>query len=132
MPALSVSSEAKLSTCHADLQRLVREVARHFDISVLVGFRTEKEQEAAFAAGTSKQQWPSSPHNKLPALAVDIAPYPIDWEDLRRFYYLGGFVVATAQRLGIPLRWGGDWNGNFDIKDQNFNDLPHFELVGVK
>lgn len=129
MPALSRASIEKLKTCHPKLQDIVFDVANDIDLTVICGVRSEAEQNKAFLEGRSKTQYPNSKHNKLPSLAVDIAPYPIDWNDLRRFYLLGGYVLATAKRLGIKVRWGGDWNGNLDIKDQNFHDLPHIELV---
>jgi hypothetical protein len=31
--------------------------------------------------------------------------------------------------MEVKLRWGGDWDSDKDTKDQNFNDLPHFELI---
>jgi hypothetical protein len=62
-------------------------------------------------------------------MAVDVAPYPIDWEDTKRFYHFAGFVQATAKQLNIPIIWGGDWNNNNNFKDQTFNDLVHFELI---
>jgi len=31
--------------------------------------------------------------------------------------------------MDISIRWGGDWNMDTYVKDQRFNDLPHFELV---
>lgn len=48
--------------------------------------------------------------------------------DLARWYYFGGYVCGVASELGIPVRWGGDWNGNRKVDDQTFHDLPHFEL----
>jgi len=66
---------------------------------------------------------------RLAARAVDVAPYPIDWNDVRRFYYLIGYIRGIADKLGINIRVGADWNGNGEIKDQNFHDLPHIELV---
>ena len=30
--------------------------------------------------------------------------------------------------MGVDIRWGGDWNGDFNLKNQNFYDLPHFEV----
>jgi len=68
-------------------------------------------------------------HNRYPSRAIDLAPWPLDWSDIRRFYYFGGFVVGVANKLDIPIRWGGDWDGDFEVKDQNFNDLVHFELL---
>ena len=37
--------------------------------------------------------------------------------------------MSTANGMGIKIRYGGDWNGNFDLKDQNFYDGVHFELI---
>jgi hypothetical protein len=31
--------------------------------------------------------------------------------------------------MGINIRCGVDWNGNIDLKDQNFYDLPHYEIM---
>lgn len=129
MPKLSIASSQKLRECHPDLQRLIDEAAKSFDFTVICGHRGKAEQDKAFNEGRSKVQFPNSKHNALPSLAVDIVPYPIDWNDVRRFYYMGGYVLGVAERLGIKVRWGGDWNGNFEIKDQNFHDLPHFELI---
>lgn len=66
----------------------------------------------------------------MPSNAVDIAPYPIDWNDRERFTYLAGHVKMAAHMLGIKVTWGGDWNNNNEVKDNNFDDLPHFELTG--
>jgi peptidoglycan L-alanyl-D-glutamate endopeptidase CwlK len=60
---------------------------------------------------------------------VDVAPFPIVWTDTKRFYAFGGFVLGVAQGLGIRIRWGGDWNNNRYLNDQQFNDLVHFELI---
>lgn len=130
MPALSRASIDKLNTCHPDLQKLIAEVAKDFDLTVVYGHRTKMDQDKAFLEGRSKVQYPNSRHNSLPSMAVDVAPYPIDWNDVRRFYYLVGYIRGIANKLGIKVRVGADWNGNGEIKDQNFFDLPHIELVG--
>ena len=31
----------------------------------------------------------------------------------------------------ITLRWGGDWDMDFQVKDNGFDDFPHFELRDV-
>ena len=69
-----------------------------------------------------------SHHNSDPSRAVDVAPYPIDWNDTERFGRFAGFVLGMAAAMGIPLRWGGDWDRDNDTHDQKFNDLVHFEL----
>ncbi|MGB0749039.1 MAG: M15 family metallopeptidase [Magnetospiraceae bacterium] len=99
-----------------------------FDCSILCGYRSPEEQALAFAAGRSKARPGQSPHNHSPALAVDVAPYPIDWSDRDRFHYFAGFVIAAALTLGIDLRWGGDWDRDTQTRDNRFDDLVHFEL----
>lgn len=124
------SSRARLATCHPDLQRVLLEVVRHFDCTVVCGERGKAEQDAAFASGNSKARFGESSHNYSPSLAVDVVPYPVDWKDLDRIRYFAGFVKGVAAAMGVDLVWGGDWNDNTVLSDQKFNDLPHFEIKG--
>lgn len=133
---LNIISQERLKTCHPDLQKLITEVAEHFDIIVVCGHRGEADQHKAFVEGKSKVDWPNGKHNALPSLAVDIAPLiggVIEWENRQMFAYLGGFVMATAASLGIKCRWGNDWNMNHNItervKGDSWDDSPHFELT---
>ena len=132
MPSFSQRSKGRLATCVTPLQKVFEEVIKHWDCTILQGVRSKEEQNEYFRTGRSKVQWPNSKHNVLnpgdPSRAVDVAPYPIDWNDLKRFYYFAGFVKGIALSQGLKLRWGGDWDSDTDIKDQNFNDLPHFEI----
>ena len=121
-------SRNNLNTCDKRLQDLFNEVVKHFDCSVLVGYRGRNEQNTAYESGHSKVKWPNGKHNKKPSFAVDVAPYPIDWEDRERFIYFGGFVKGCAYRMNIPLRWGGDWNSDTQLSDNKFDDLVHFEI----
>lgn len=130
MPEFSTRSLAELATCHPDLQRVFAEVVKHWDCTVLDGARSLAEQEENVRRGVSKTL--ASKHliqSDGWAWAVDVAPTPIDWQDLERFRAFGGFVLGVAALLGVPLRWGGDWNGNRQFKDERFVDLPHFELL---
>jgi len=129
MPTLGKASMERLNTCDPRLQNIITSVVEHFDCTVTCGHRTEEEQEEAFRTGKSTVQFPNSKHNSLPSKAVDVVPCPVDWNDLKRFYYFAGFVMATAEAQGVKLRFGGDWNGDTQVKDNNFNDLPHFEIV---
>ena len=124
-------SREKLDTCHLALQRLFKEVVKEYDCTVLCGFRGEVEQNEAFRSGASQRRWPTGEHNKSPSMAVDVAPYPVDWNDLKKFYHFAGYVKGVAQSLGISVRWGGDWDSDEDLKDQTFFDLPHFELLNA-
>ena len=128
MPKFGYKSKKRLKTCDEDLVFLFEEVVKYFDCTVLEGHRGKRLQNKYFKEGKSKLQYPDGNHNKIPSFAVDVVPYPIDWEDRERMTYFAGFVKGIAIMLGIPIRWGGDWNGNNDLKDNNFDDLPHFEL----
>jgi peptidoglycan L-alanyl-D-glutamate endopeptidase CwlK len=129
MGKFSGLSKHRLDQCHEKLQDLFNKVVEEYDCTVICGFRTKEDQDEAFRSGKSKIQWPDGKHNQQPSLAVDVVPFPIDWNDKNRFYHFGGYVLGIASSLGIKVRWGGDWNGNLDFKDQNFHDLPHFELI---
>ncbi len=125
------SSKARLKSCHPELKRLMDEVLSisEEDVSILCGYRNEERQNAAVREKRSKVSFPNSMHNSHPSRAVDIAPYPIDWKDLDRFHALADLVLDTSEKLGIKVRWGGDWDMDGDTEDQTFNDLPHFELL---
>ncbi len=99
MPKFSQDSFSKLSTCEHDLQVLFFEVIRTFDCAILEGYRNEADQEKSFKDGNSKLHFPNGKHNNQPSHAVDVAPYPIDWKDTKRFYWFAGFVLGVAVRL---------------------------------
>jgi peptidoglycan L-alanyl-D-glutamate endopeptidase CwlK len=128
MPSFGPASMAQLSTCDARLQKLFIEVVKHFDCKVTCGFRNQADQEAAFAAGNTEKHWPDGNHNKLPSYAVDVAPYPVDYEDVARIRVFAGFVLGIASLMNLKVRWGGDWNQDTQVKDNKFNDLVHFEI----
>ena len=128
MPRFGSRSRRRLDTCHPDLQRLFNKVVVNFDCSVLCGHRNEEDQNKAYDQGRSKVKYPNGRHNATPSNAVEVAPYPIDWEDRDRFNLFAGYVLGIAQSMGLDIRWGGDWDQDFQVKDNNFDDLPHFEL----
>jgi len=128
MPAFSKTSLDRLATCHPKLQAVLNEVIKYEDFVVLEGHRGQEAQDKAFREGKSKLRWPEGKHNTLPSQAVDVAPYPVDWNDSLAFASLAGYVQAVADSMGIAVRWGGDWNGNGKSKDERFLDLVHFEL----
>ena len=129
MPDFGSRSRAALVTTDRRLVAVMYSVIPWFDFSVLEGHRDEDAQNAAHDAGNSKKRWPDGKHNTLPSNAVDVAPYPIDWEDRERFVYLAGAIMGAARAMGIPLRWGGDWDMDTEVRDERFRDLGHFELT---
>lgn len=128
MPKYSRKSKERLSTCHEDLQKIFNEVIKHWDCTILEGHRTKETQDEYFRTGRSKLEWPNSKHNSKPSLAVDVAPWPIDWNDRERFIHFAGFVKGVANGMGIEIRCGADWNGDGRFTE-SFFDAPHFELV---
>jgi hypothetical protein len=128
MPEFGLRSIRELSTCDERLQRIFNEVVKYFDCTVIEGHRGEEAQNKAFDEGRSKLKYPNGKHNKIPSLAVDVMPFPIDWKNNEQIAYFAGQVVATARTMGITLRWGHDFNMNNKLNDQKFIDAPHYEI----
>ena len=129
MSTFSKRSLEKLATCDERLQDVMNRVVKSFDCTILTGFRTKEEQTELYLTGKSQLQWPHGKHNVMPSKALDAAPYPIDWKDRERASFFAGFVLGVASEMGISLRWGGDWNQNWQVRDNSFDDLWHFEIV---
>lgn len=135
MPKYSKISLGRLEECHSDLQLIFNRVIKLFDNSILCGHRSEDEQNSALYSGNSKLSFPNSKHNKVPSMAVDSIPYPIDWKNTKRMIYYAGMVKAIGEifieegKVTHVIRWGGDWDMDTETSDNKFNDLVHFELV---
>lgn len=101
-------------------------VIQETDITVLCGFRGPEEQNRAHAEGKSRARFGQSKHNSVPSMAVDVAPYPIDWNDWKRWKDLSVVVkrhwhaIDEEKRAQFSLHWGGDWT--------SLVDGPHWEL----
>lgn len=106
----------KLSTCHPDVVKLVLALADETDVLVVCGHRTQAEQDDAYKRKATKLKWPRSGHNSLPSRAVDLAPWPLDWNDRDAFLVLQKKIRALATKHGIALEPMITW------------DLPHVEL----
>lgn len=132
MPEFSKKSLERLSGVHPDLQTIMHYVVKDFDIKVISGLRTQEEQQALYAQGRSAPGdivthldglTRRSKHQT--GLAVDVAPYPIDWEDHERFRNMGWYILGVARMLkqygavDHDIKWGGTWQ---------WKDYPHFEI----
>lgn len=118
------SSKKRLATLHPDLQKVLNEVIKIYNISIICGHRKERAQNFAYKNNKSTKKWPDSRHNSLPSEAVDLAPWPICWDDVEEFFYMAGIVMVVAKSLGIELEWGGRW--------RHPKDCPHFQLARRK
>jgi len=124
MPRFGKKSIANLRGVNIKLVNVLNQAIKHFDFTVIEGMRSLETQTQYVADGVSKTL--KSKH--LEGKAVDIAPYPIDYDDEERFVYLGGFILGVASQLGVKLRWGLDWDMDTYTKDTNFRDIGHFEI----
>ena len=102
------------------------------DFTVISGVRTTKEQQDLYAQGRTKAgaivtnadgvRNKSNHQAKSDGFgyAVDIVPYPVDWNDLDKFKVIANAMKLAACELGVTIEWGGDW--------ARLKDYPHFEL----
>ncbi len=134
MPEFGTRSQINLHSADPRLIALFREVVKTYDCAIICGTRGRAEQNRLFELGKTKVRYPNSKHNVTPSMAVDVCPYypnggKIRWNDIKGFAYFAGYVIKAAESMGYRVRWGGDWDMDFDTQDQTFHDLPHFEIV---
>ena len=138
MPKFGKRSKARLKGVHPDLVNVLNDVIKYYDITIIEGMRTQDRQIDLYNNKKSKLDGVYKKSKHQIGKVVDISPYPIDFEDTKGYMYLAGIMVATAKKLGVNIRWGGDWNGDHKFsgranskrtdKSQRFDDLVHFEL----
>ena len=134
----SEKSMRRLATCDSRLQILFHKVIKKYDCTILEGHRSSERQMSLFRQGRvqSGVEWMiidprhvvtykdgyanKSNHNYNPSKAVDVAPFPIDWDDIKRFNRFIDYVATVAQELNIEIINGGI----FSIKD-----YVHYELT---
>jgi len=115
---LGTRSLQNLSGVHPDLVAVVKLAISitEQDFTVIEGVRNINRQRELVKAGKSTTM--NSRH--ITGHAVDMVPWPVDWNDLERFEVVAEAMKAAAEELDIPIVWGGDW--------KSFYDAPHFEL----
>jgi len=125
----------RLATCDERIQKVMNEAIKHYDFTVLYGYRTPAEQFELFKQGRTLvgKEWKvtgktvtnldgktkMSNHNSNPSKAIDIAPYPIDWNNIQRFLDMAKVVKEAAKTVGVEITYGGDWK---------MKDYPHWEV----
>lgn len=138
MPKFSKTSAERLQTCHPDIVTLFNTVIKYYDCTIVEGHRSKETQERYVREGKSKTM--NSKHLKNPSMAVDAVTYKagkgVDWNDKQALFF-AGYVKGIADILYAQgtmkhkLRLGADWDMDYDVNDQTFNDYCHFELVEV-
>lgn len=136
MPKFGKQSLDRLATCDERIQKVMNEAIKHIDFTILFGYRTPAEQFELFKKGRTLvgKEWKvtgktvtnldgktkMSNHNSNPSKAIDIAPYPIDWNNIQRFLDMAKVVKEAAKTVGVEITYGGDW--------KKFPDFPHFQV----
>lgn len=71
----------------------------------------------------AKVTWLNNPFasNHASGRAVDIYPYPVDYDDLSKYSKINEAVQKAAKELGVNVKWGGNFTKN--------KDRPHYELA---
>ena len=115
---LGTRSLQNLSGVHPDMQAVVKKAIEitEVDFTVIEGIRHIDRQRQLLKEGKSTTL--NSRH--ITGHAVDMVPWPVDWEDLDRFETIAEAMKDAAEELDISIVWGGDW--------KSFYDAPHVEL----
>lgn len=121
------------------------------DFMVIEGVRTKEQAWANWGKGRTAAQcqaagvptkyaqpsaakvtWLTNPLNSkhISGNAVDLAPSPLDWNDLKRFDKMASVMFKASAELRIPIRWGADWDNDGVFREKGETDSPHFELAG--
>ena len=125
MPRYGRKSRSRLKGVDAKLVNVLDELIKIMDVTIIEGKRSAERQAELLEKGATKVKYSRHMDGK----AVDLAPYPINWNDREHFHYMGGMLRGIAHKMGIKIRWGGDWDGDGEIKDNSFDDLVHVELL---
>lgn len=147
MSGLSPKSLDALGTVVPELAKVVlrARATSRIAFEVSQGARTIDQQREYFARGNSKVNPDaySTPEALYKAAkhvvgigaplsrAVDlfVPGQPDGAYDKHALCYLAGIMDAAASSLGVPIRWGGDFDGDgLLLEDGTFHDLPHFEI----
>lgn len=151
MITLGARSLAKLAGVHPDLVRVIKRAALLAtpaqDFTVLEGVRSREQMCINYGKGRTAAQceakgvpgkyaqpalakvtWLNNPflskhgvHADGFGHAVDLAPWPIDWNDAARFKALSAVMLSAAHQEGVSVVWGGSWAAS--------PDTPHYELA---
>ena len=148
---LSQRSLDKLVGVDERLQRVVKRAIQlsKQDFMVLEGIRTREQCMINYGKGrtvaqcvakgvpakyaqpkVAKVTWLNNPFasKHVTGKAVDLVPYPVDWNDLKKFDAIAQAMLQAAKELGVPVRWGADWDNDGKPRERGESDSPHFEI----
>ena len=140
-----VLSKRSLASLEGVDPRLVKVVKRAIEITeqdfvVVEGKRSREQMMINYGLGRTAAQlakfgipakyakpsaakitWLSNPFasNHASGKAVDIYPYPVDYNTLSKYSKINEAMQKAAKELGVVVTWGGYWKTP---------DLPHYEV----
>ncbi|XAG95803.1 L-alanyl-D-glutamate peptidase [Kononvirus KKP3711] len=132
----SKKSLAQLDTVDPRLKALAIQVlsVSPIDFTIVQGRRTVAQSAQNIKNGTSFLSDPSKSKH-VTGEAIDFAPYvngKLDWDDREKFWTIAKLFKQEAEKMGIKVRLGADWNGSGSYKDEvqrGTFDGGHVELV---
>lgn len=146
MPTFSRTSYQNMSGLHSHLilvlDRAIRITKQDF-IVLPTSVRNQQQQDDMYEQGRSRPgkiiTWTRNsrhikkfsknfPDEGRVSHAVDLCPYPVDWDDKKKFFEIGKAMLGSAIEYGTKLRWGYDWDGDGILMEKGESDGPHFEL----
>lgn len=140
---LGAASLGRLGKVDLNLQKVVKRAIEitSQDFTITQSLRTREECAINYGKGRTAAQcvaknvpaiyaqpalpkvtWLANPYasKHVEGKAVDLAPYPIDWNTLSKFEAIAVAMKQAAKELNIKITWGGDWVSS--------KDYPHFEV----
>jgi peptidoglycan L-alanyl-D-glutamate endopeptidase CwlK len=154
---LGAQSLARLKGVHPQLARVVQGAIEKTkqDFMVLEGVRSKETMweywgkgrtasqcraagvpEKYAKPGLAKVTWLNNPlgsNHRIMAdgfgHAVDLCPFPVDWNDAAKFDAIADAMFAAAKELGVKIRWGADWDQDGNPRERGETDSPHFEVA---
>ena len=129
MARFGKKSKQRLKGVDPRIVEVLNQLIKIMDVTIIEGVRSAKTQYKYFLDGKSKLDGTTKKSKHQLGKAVDLAPYPVKWQNSARFYYMGGMIKGIAKEKGIKIRWGGDWDSDGEVLDQTFMDLVHIEVL---
>ena len=146
MYILSKTSKEKLKGVHPQLVKLMTEAVKEspYDFSITQGLRTAAYQNSLYQQGrttpgkivTNCDGFKNKSNHQAKAdgygHAIDIFICGVvengqyrkfttqEGYDNKKILAVSNHIKEIAQKLGIAIKWGGDWS--------KFKDFPHFEI----
>lgn len=148
---LSKLSLSRLVGLHVNLEAVVKRAIEitEQDFMVVEGVRSKEQCFINYGKGRTAAQciakgvpaqyaqpklakvtWLNNPLSSkhVTGHAVDLVPYPVDWNDLSKFDKVAKAMFAAANELDVSIRWGADWDNDGNYREKGEYDSPHFEI----